>query len=168
MLRRMLCTMALLALLMNLKAQKLYDEPYRPQRSFSPVTNWMNDPNGLVYIKGNTWHLFFQYLPYSTIWGPMHWGHAVSRDLLHWKRERIALYPDSLGYLFSGVRSSIVPIQGFGTKGKIPMVAIFTQHDAVGEKAGSHVFQNQSIAYSLDDGIHWLKYPGNPVIKIQA
>jgi fructan beta-fructosidase len=165
MFRRMLCTMALLALLMNLQAQKLYDEPYRPQVHFSPMTSWMNDPNGLVYID-NSWHIFFQYFPDSTIWGPMHWGHAVSRDLLHWKQKGIALYPDSLGYIFSGsVVIDSTNSSGFGTKGKKPMVAIFTQHDPVGEKAGSHFFQNQSIAYSLDNGIHWQKYTGNPVVK---
>jgi fructan beta-fructosidase len=165
MFRRMLCTMALLALLMNLQAQKLYTEPYRPQVHFSPMTSWMNDPNGLVYID-NSWHIFFQYFPDSTIWGPMHWGHAVSRDLLHWKQKGIALYPDSLGYIFSGsVVIDSTNSSGFGTKGKKPMVAIFTQHDPVGEKAGSHFFQNQSIAYSLDNGIHWQKYTGNPVVK---
>ena len=165
MLRRMLCTMALLALLMSLEAQKLYNEPYRPQVHFSPMTSWMNDPNGLVYID-NTYHIFFQYFPDSTIWGPMHWGHAVSKDLLHWKQKGIALYPDSLGYIFSGsVVIDSSNTSGFGTKGKKPMVAIFTQHDPVGEKAGTRFFQNQSIAYSLDNGIHWQKYTGNPVVK---
>jgi fructan beta-fructosidase len=149
----------------NLQAQNLYNEPYRPQVHFSPVTSWMNDPNGLVFFD-NTYHLFFQYFPDSTVWGPMHWGHAVSKDLLHWKQVGIALYPDSLGYIFSG--SVVIDSSnstGFGTKTKKPMVAIFTQHDPVGEKAGTLFFQNQSIAYSLDNGMHWRKYTGNPVIK---
>ena len=163
--RRMLCSIAFLACLTTLQAQKLYDEPYRPQVHFSPMTSWMNDPNGLVYID-NTYHMFFQYFPDSTIWGPMHWGHAVSKDLMHWKQEGIALYPDSLGYIFSGsVVIDSMNTSGFGTKAKKPMVAIFTQHDPTGEKAGTSFFQNQSIAYSMDNGIHWQKYNGNPVVK---
>lgn len=166
--RRIYCTMALLFFLMTLQAQKLYHEPYRPQVHFSPATSWMNDPNGLVYID-NTYHIFFQYFPDSTVWGPMHWGHAVSKDLLHWKQKGIALYPDSLGYIFSGsVVIDSLNSSGFGTKTKKPMVAIFTQHDPAGEKAGTSFFQNQSIAYSLDNGTHWQKFAGNPVIKSPA
>ncbi|HZZ76075.1 MAG TPA: glycoside hydrolase family 32 protein, partial [Puia sp.] len=163
--RRILCTVIVVLLSANLQAQNFYNEPYRPQVHFSPVTSWMNDPNGLVFFD-NTYHLFFQYFPDSTVWGPMHWGHAVSKDLLHWKQVGIALYPDSLGYIFSGsVVIDSSNTTGFGTKTKKPMVAIFTQHDPVGEKAGTRFFQNQSIAYSLDNGMHWQKYTGNPVIK---
>jgi fructan beta-fructosidase len=144
---------------------KLYHEPYRPQVHFSPKTMWVNDPNGMVYYKG-TYHLFFQHYPKATVWGPMHWGHAVSKDLIHWKQMPIALYPDKLGYIFSG--SVVVDennTSGFGTKSKPAMVAIFTHHDPKGEKSGSSVFQNQSIAYSLDEGTTWTKYTGNPVLK---
>jgi fructan beta-fructosidase len=163
--RQMICTIALLACLSTLQAQHVYDEPYRPQVHFSPVISWMNDPNGLVFVNNN-YHLFFQYFPDSTVWGPMHWGHAVSKDLLHWKQEGIALYPDSLGYIFSGsVVIDSTNSSGFGVKSKMPMVAIFTQHDPAGEKAGTSFFQNQSIAYSLDNGSHWQKYSGNPVLK---
>ena len=146
-------------------AQTVYHETYRPQIHFSPKANWMNDPNGLVYFDG-TYHLFFQYYPDSTVWGPMHWGHATSSDLIHWKQQPIALYPDSLGYIFSG--SAVIDkfnTSGFGVNGKTPMVAIYTQHDPVGEKAGTSTFQNQSIAFSLDDGKTWTKYSGNPVLK---
>jgi fructan beta-fructosidase len=150
------------------KAQDIYHEPFRPQIHFSPQTGWMNDPNGLVYYKGD-YHLFYQYYPDSTVWGPMHWGHAISKDLVHWKQEPIALYPDSLGYIFSG--SAVVDdrnTSGFGVNGNIPLVAIFTQHDPAGEKAGSNHFQNQSVAFSLDAGMGWTKYSGNPVLRSPA
>ncbi|WP_419788950.1 glycoside hydrolase family 32 protein [Mucilaginibacter sp. FT3.2] len=142
-----------------------YNEPHRPQLHFSPVQHWVNDPNGMVYFN-HTYHLFFQYYPEDIVWGPMHWGHAVSKDLIHWKELPIALYPDSLGYIFSG--SAVVDsnnTSGFGKNGKVPLVAIFTHHDPKGEKAGTDVFQNQSIAYSLDEGNTWTKYAGNPVLK---
>ena len=141
------------------------DEQYRPLIHFSPAKNWINDPNGMVYNNG-IYHLFFQYHPYSSVWGPMHWGHATSKDMIAWKREPIAIYPDSLGTIFSG--SAVVDknnTSGFGKKGQTPLVAIFTQHDTIGEKAGSNNFQNQSIAYSLNDGKTWIKYSANPVIK---
>lgn len=142
-----------------------YNEPHRPQLHFSPKEKWMNDPNGMVYFDG-TYHLFYQYYPDSTVWGPMHWGHATSTDLAHWEHQPVALYPDSLGYIFSG--SAVIDSNntaGFGKDGKIPMVAIFTHHDPKGEKAGSDTFQNQSIAYSLDKGKTWEKYAANPVLK---
>src|SRR6478736_314246 len=78
-----------------------YDDPHRPQIHFSPQTGWMNDPNGMIYFN-NQYHLFYQYYPDSTVWGPMHWGHATSKDLIHWQHQPIALVPDSLGYIFSG------------------------------------------------------------------
>lgn len=145
--------------------QGYYSEPYRPQIHFSPKEHWMNDPNGMVYHNG-TYHLFFQYYPGGNVWGPMHWGHATSKDLVHWKEQPIALYPDSLGYIFSG--SAVVDVNntsGFGKNGKVPLVAIFTSHDPKGEKERRNDYQTQSIAYSLDEGKTWAKYAGNPVLK---
>jgi fructan beta-fructosidase len=142
-----------------------YHEPHRLQVHFSPKEKWMNDPNGMVYYKG-VYHLFFQYYPNDIVWGPMHWGHAISKDLIHWKQLPIALYPDSLGYIFSG--SAVVDehnTSGFGKNGKIPLVAIFTHHNPKMEKAGADNFQNESLAYSLDDGNTWTKYRDNPVLK---
>jgi fructan beta-fructosidase len=142
-----------------------YNEPHRPQIHFSPKEKWMNDPNGMVYFN-NKYHLFYQYYPDSTVWGPMHWGHAISKDLVHWEHQPIALYPDTLGFIFSG--SAVADVNntsGFGKGGKTPLVAIFTHHDPKGEKAGTNTFENQSIAYSLDEGKTWTKYENNPVVK---
>ena len=142
-----------------------YSEKYRPEIHFSPKTGWMNDPNGMIYHKG-IYHLFFQYYPDSTVWGPMHWGHATSEDLFHWKEQTIALYPDNLGYIFSG--SAVLDkynTTGLGTKQRPPLIAIFTHHDPVGEKNGKNNFQVQSLAYSVDDGKTWKKYEHNPVLK---
>jgi fructan beta-fructosidase len=144
------------------KAQQVYHEPHRPQIHFSPKQKWTNDPNGMVYHNG-IYHLFFQHYPDSTVWGPMHWGHATSKDLVHWQEQPIALYPDSLGYIFSG--SAIVDKNNTAGFGKNAMVAIFTHHDPRGEKENRNDFQNQSIAYSNDDGKTWTKYAGNPVLK---
>lgn len=140
-------------------------ETHRPQFHFTPQTGWMNDPNGMVYYKGE-YHLCYQYYPDSTVWGPMHWGHAVSKDLIHWEHLPIALYPDSLGYIFSG--SAVVDennTSGFQKGDEKPMVAIFTSHNMAAEKAGRMDYENQSIAFSLDKGRTWTKYANNPVVK---
>lgn len=142
----------------------LFTEKHRPQFHFSPKEKWTNDPNGMVYFDGE-YHLFYQHYPDSTVWGPMHWGHAVSRDLVHWEHLPIALYPDSLGYIFSG--SAVVDWKnttGFGQDGSPPLVAMFTYHDPVAAEAGSDNHQSQAIAYSNDRGRTWTKYEGNPVI----
>lgn len=142
----------------------LYTEQHRPQLHFSPPANWMNDPNGMVFFEGE-YHLFYQYYPDSTVWGPMHWGHAVSKDLLHWEHLPIALYPDSSGYIFSG--SAVVDwnnSSGLGEAGKPPLVAIYTYHDMAAEKAGRLDYQSQGIAYSNDRGRSWHKYDQNPVL----
>ncbi len=143
---------------------KLYTELYRPQIHFSPAEHWMNDPNGMVYANG-IYHLFYQYYPGASVWGPMHWGHATSTDLIHWKHQPVALFPDSLGYIFSG--SAVIDknnTSGFGKKGIAPLVAIYTNHDTAGEHANRNDFQKQSIAYSVDGGKTWTKYKGNPVL----
>ncbi|MGZ3922530.1 MAG: glycoside hydrolase family 32 protein [Flavisolibacter sp.] len=166
---KQLLTIGLLASSVAVNSQTtapvVYNEPYRPQVHFSPKEHWMNDPNGMVYYKG-TYHLFFQYYPEGTVWGPMHWGHATSKDLIHWQEQPIALYPDSLGYIFSG--SAVLDVNntsGFGKKGQAPLVAIFTHHEPKGARAGANNYQTQSIAYSLDEGKTWTKYEGNPVLK---
>lgn len=139
-----------------------YKETHRPQLHFSPQKGWMNDPNGMVYHDG-IYHLFYQYYPDSTVWGPMHWGHATSKDLVTWKELPIALYPDSLGMIFSG--SAVVDKNNTAGFGKNALVAIYTQHNAALAKKGANDFENQSIAYSHDHGNTWTKYQANPVLK---
>ena len=144
---------------------KASSEPYRPKFHFTPPAKWMNDPNGLVFYKGE-YHLFYQYFPDSTVWGPMHWGHAVSKDMVHWEHLPIALYPDKIGLIFSG--SVVIDeknTSGFGQKGETPLVSIFTYHNLEGEKAGKIDYETQGIAFSLDNGRTWTKYADNPVIK---
>lgn len=129
---------------------------YRPNIHFTPPVMWTNDPNGMVYVNG-IYHLFYQHYPEAPNWGPMHWGHAVSRDLLHWKHMPMALYPDELGMIFSG--SCVYDREntsGYGMKEKPPIVAVYTNH-------GRHGLEQQSIAYSTD-GIHFEKSYQNPVI----
>lgn len=145
----------------TIKAQ-MNQEEFRPSFHFTPAKGWMNDPNGMVYFD-KVYHLFFQYNPDSTVWGPMHWGHAVSTDLFKWKELPIALYPDSIGTIFSG--SAVIDSNNTAGFGKDAMVAIFTQHNHELENQHSNIFQNQSIAYSLDKGKTWKKYEGNPVLK---
>lgn len=135
---------------------------YRPEIHFTAKRGWINDPNGLVYYKGR-YHLFAQYYPEDTHWGPMHWLHAVSDDLVHWEELGIALEPDELGFIFSG--SAVVDEEntsGFGTAENPPLVAMFTHHLNVGGDPQKPVEQ-QSIAWSTD-GITFHKYEGNPVI----
>lgn len=144
--------------------QTSMDEKHRLKVHFSPESKWINDPNGMVYYEGE-YHLFFQHYPDSTVWGPMHWGHAVSRDLIHWQQLPIAIYPDSLGWIFSG--SAVIDWQntsGLGTENKPAMIAIYTYHNTTLEKQGRNDFQYQGLAYSLDKGRTWQKYEKNPVL----
>ncbi len=141
-------------------------EKFRPEYHFTPDSGWMNDPNGLVYLN-KEYHLFYQHYPDSTVWGPMHWGHAISRDLTSWEHLPIAIQPDSLGYIFSG--SAVFDSEnssGLGTAENPPLIAIYTYHDMEAERSGkSNTFQSQAIAYSLDKGRNWTKYKGNPVLS---
>ena len=164
---RSLITLILCCTTLIVKAQEMdyYGEQHRPQFHFSPESAWMNDPNGMVYFEGE-YHLFYQYYPYASIWGPMHWAHAISKDLVHWEHLPIALYPDEHGLIFSG--SAVMDwknTSGFGENDTPPMIAIYTYHKMLGERTGREDFQTQGIAYSLDKGRTWTKYADNPVIK---
>lgn len=136
-------------------------EQHRPQFHFSPKSNWMNDPNGMVYLNGK-YHLFYQHNPNSAVWGPMHWGHATTRDFFHWEHQPIALYPDSLGTIFSG--SAVVDVNNTAGFGKNALVAIFTYHNHKIEEAKTGLHEYQGIAYSNDEGKTWTKYKENPVL----
>lgn len=141
-----------------------YDEPYRPQYHFSPLRNWTNDPNGLVWFDGE-YHLFYQYNPFGDRWGHMSWGHAVSRDLLHWQELPVALPEENGIMIFTG--STVVDERnssGFCTGGKACMVAVYTGHTP--RSPGHAVLQTQNIAYSNDRGRTWTKYSGNPVLNL--
>jgi len=141
----------------ELDAQQLYHEPNRGLFHFSPKRGWNNDPNGLVYYKGE-YHLFFQHNPYGAQWGNMHWGHAVSKDLVHWDEVGEALYPDSYGTMFSG--SGVVDVDntsGLGSKSNPPMVLFYT----AAERSWT-----QGMAYSTD-GRKFTKLDRPVVPKIQ-
>lgn len=143
-------------------------EKYRPNYHFTPKKGWMNDPNGMFYLDG-TYHLFFQHNPDSTVWGPMHWGHATSEDLINWDEKPIALEPDEKGHIFSG--SGVVDKDNtskLGDKESLPVIAVFTYHDMEAEKAGADDYETQGIAYSLDQGKTFTKYKDNPVLENQG
>lgn len=139
-----------------------FDEPFRPAFHFTPQQAWINDPNGLVYLNGK-YHLFYQYYPDDVVWGPMHWGHAISSDLIHWQHQPIALYPDSLGWIFSG--SAVIDKENTAGFGNNAMIAIFTYHNDAIWKQGKKNTESQGIAFSLDEGKSWMKYSGNPVLN---
>ena len=140
----------------------LYDETYRPQYHFTPAKNWMNDPNGPIFYKGE-YHLFYQYNPFGNVWGHMSWGHAVSRDLVHWQHLPVAIPEENGIMIFSG--STVVDwhnSSGFckeaNTAEPSCLVAIYTGH--------TEKLQTQNLAYSNDQGRTWTKYAGNPVLDL--
>ena len=130
----------------------------RPQIHFTPERHWMNDPNGLVFHNGR-YHLFYQFNPEGHEHQNMSWGHASSSDLRTWQEHPIAIRFDENEEIYSG--SIVVDHMNssrFGEDGTVPLVAIYTS------AAGYHAIQAQSLAYSLDDGMTWEKYEGNPVL----
>ena len=144
-------------------AQPLYHETYRPQFHFTAAKNWINDPNGLVFYKGQ-YHLFFQHNPLSTKWGNMTWGHAVSTDLLRWRQMDNALEPDAMGTMFSG--SAVVDwnnTSGFQKGNEKVLVAIYTAAGDTSEQSKGQKF-TQCLAYSIDAGKTWSKYGKNPIL----
>ena len=131
-------------------------EKFRPTYHFSPLYGWMNDPNGMVYKDGE-YHLFYQHNPYGSKWGNMHWGHAISKDLINWEHRPDAITPDALSTIFSG--SAVVDTDNTAGFGSGAIVAIYTQNSDR---------QVQSIAYSTDNGRSFTKYENNPVLTSDA
>jgi sucrose-6-phosphate hydrolase SacC (GH32 family) len=139
---------------------EVFTEKFRPELHFTPSRNWMNDPNGLLFYKGK-YHLFFQHNPDGILWGNMSWGHAVSIDLLHWEHLPVAIPCTDTTGIFSG--SAVVDYKnttGFGSTENPAIVAIYTEHK------NDESNQSQHIAYSLDEGLTFTKYEGNPVLDL--
>lgn len=139
-------------------AGELYREADRPQLHFTSRRGWLNDPNGLLWHEGE-YHLFYQHNPYGWDWGNMHWGHAVSPDLVHWTELPIAFRPRKYGdWCFSG--SGVVDrknTSGFGANGSPPLVVAYTSTG-----------RGECIAYSNDKGRTWTEYEKNPVVRHQG
>ena len=132
-----------------------YREPLRPLFHFTAAQGWLNDPNGLIYYEGK-YHMFYQHNPAGNKWANMHWGHAVSTDLMHWKELPIALYPDESGTMYSGSAvEDTENVTGLKENGHNPLILFYTA-------AGNP--RTQCMAYSVDGGGTFKKYPGNPII----
>ena len=129
-------------------------DKFRPVYHHTPLYGWMNDANGLVYKDGE-YHLYFQYNPYGSVWGNMHWGHSVSKDLMHWEHKAPVIARDSLGHIFSG--SSVVDVENTAGYGAGAIIAFYT---SASEKNG----QIQCMAYSKDNGYTYTKYEKNPIL----
>ena len=127
---------------------------YRPEYHHTPLYGWMNDANGLVYKDGE-YHLYFQYNPYGSKWGNMHWGHSVSKDLVHWQHLDPAIARDTLGHIFSG--STVIDKNNSAGYGKDAMIAFYTS-------ASDEHGQIQCMAYSNDNGRTYTKYEKNPIL----
>lgn len=144
-----------------IETEQRRSKQYRPQFHFTAPTNWLNDPNGLVYYQG-VYHLFYQHHPFGNKWGPMHWGHATSQDLIAWKHEPIALFPDEHGAIFSGC----CVVDWNNSSGLFDdsegIIAFFTHADTCPTSGNPR--QRQSLAYSKDGGHTWEKYDGNPIL----
>ena len=130
---------------------------YHPSYHHTPPYGWMNDPNGMFY-KDGTYHLYYQYNPFGSKWGNMYWGHATSRDLIHWQTHEPALARDTLGHIFSG--SAVIDRMGTAGFGKDAILAYYTAHRTLGGKQ----WQAQCLAYSTDNGMTYTKYQGNPIL----
>src|ERR1700722_14602767 len=149
----------------SLAQETSYDQPWRPQYHFTPPKNFMNDPNGTVFYKGE-YHLFYQYNPEGNVWGHMSWGHAVSGDMVHWQNLPVALHEDPGHYMvYSG--SAVVDWDNSSGLCKNPdpldhscLIAIYT--------AAYKDRQKQHIAFSNDRGRTWTNYAGNPVADLDA
>ncbi len=133
-------------------------EKFRPEFHQTPEYGWMNDPNGMFYLDG-TWHLFYQYNPYGSMWGNMNWAHASSKDLINWEQHGVAIAPDAHGTIFSG--SCVVDKENTAGFGKNAIIALYT---SCTQTPHGHDLQMQSLAYSTDGGKTFQNYKGNPIL----
>jgi fructan beta-fructosidase len=139
-----------------------YQEKHRPQFHFTSWRGWLNDPNGLVYDRGE-YHLFYQHNPHGCTWGDIHWGHAVSQDLVHWQELPDALHPDDMGLMFSG--SALVDWRNSSGLARGEGHTLVCFYTAAGEFADPPLPYTQCMAFSHDRGRTWHKYAGNPVLE---
>lgn len=140
---------------------EIYSQPLRPAAHFTAKRGWLNDPNGLCFYEGK-YHLFFQHNPVGVNWGNMHWGHAASRDLLRWREEDVALYPDELGMMYSG--SAFIDSANASGLGKDAILLYYTAAGGMTRlsKGGRYT---QCLAFSTDGAGTFRKYDGNPLIN---
>ena len=143
--------------------ESLYKEKYRPAVHFTAARGWINDPNGAIWYEGQ-YHLFFQHNPADVCWNNMHWGHAVSPDLIHWEEREIALFPDSLGSMYSG--SAIVDdhnLTGLKETEHDVLLLFYTAAGNASRLSAEKKF-TQCLAYSTDGGNTFKKYSENPIL----
>lgn len=141
----------------------VYKEALRPRLHYTPMRGWVNDPNGLVWSAGR-YHLFYQHNPYDVRWGNMHWGHAVSFDLIRWEEKGEALYPDGSGTMFSGCGvADTGNVSGLGSKEAPPLLLYYTAAGGANAVSEGKTY-TVCLAYSLDGGETFVKYAGNPVL----
>lgn len=147
----------------GMETEEAYKGKYRPLAHFTVRRGWLNDPNGLVYYRGK-YLMFYQHNPVGCTWENMHWGYAVSDDLMHWEEKDIALYPDGTGTMFSG--SAIIDhrnLTGLKENGNDVILLFYTAAGSTSETAAEKPF-TQSLAYSTDGGVTFRKYDKNPLI----
>lgn len=165
--KKILCSLLLPVLvpaLLHAQESRQPTPQWRPVYHFTPPQYWTNDPNGLIYLNG-IYHLYYQHNPFENKWGHMSWGHATSKDLVHWQHLPVAIpeiiTKDTTTWIFSG--SAVLDqhnSSGFGKDGKAPVVAIYTADQPKQQK------ESQFIAYSNDGGLTYTNYTGNPVVDI--
>ena len=162
---------ALLLAVLAFAASDSYNEPFRPRYHYTPAHSWANDPNGLLWYKGE-WHLFYQNNPFAITVGNgnghLSWGHAVSTDLIHWTQLPVAIPDEKNIHIFSG--SAVVDYHNTSGLCRNPshdenscLVALYTGATWNGK---DYVHQDQNVAFSNDKGRHWTKYNSNPVIDL--
>ena len=146
------------------KIEDVFQEEFRPMVHYTPQIGWINDPNGLIKYHG-VYHMFYQYNPFGPVWGNMHWGHAISRDLIHWEEQEITLYPDKMGTMYSGSAiEDVNNVTGLKNGEHSPLLLFYT---AAGDKSllSKDKLRTQCLAYSVDQGKTFQKYSSNPIVE---